>query len=103
VRDDDVKPLFDRVTSGQPPLGFDVSGISERGRRVKRRRRTLAAVGSSVAVCGAIVLTAFALGARDRGPVDPATQLPTSPVTTSPSTGPTCYLTSGGPCPRTSR
>ncbi|TWP52505.1 hypothetical protein FKR81_09265 [Lentzea tibetensis] len=101
MRDDDIKPLLDLVTSEQPPLGIDIGGIAERGRRIRRRRTTLAAVGSSAAVCGAIVLTVFALGARDRGPVEPATRLPTSPATTSPSTGPTCFLTAGGPCPQT--
>lgn len=103
MRDDDVKPLFDVVTSDQPPLGIDIGGISKRGRRIRRRRTTLAAVGSSAVVCGAIVLTVFALGARDRGSVEPATQLPTSPATTSPSAPATCYLTAGGPCPQTSR
>lgn len=117
MRDDDVRPLFDLVTSEQPPLGLDIARIAERGRRVRRRRTTLAAVGSSAAACAAIVLTVFALGARDRGQVEPATQLSTSPATTAPSTssispsvaptslgeGSICYLSSGEPCPQNGR
>ncbi|GLZ31967.1 hypothetical protein Lesp02_41550 [Lentzea sp. NBRC 105346] len=102
MRDDDVKPLFDLITSEQPPLGIDIGRISERGRRTRRRRKTLAVVGSSAAVCGAIVLSVFALA--DRAPVEPATRLPTSTVTTTtPSTGASCYLTPGGPCPQNGR
>lgn len=101
MRDDDVKPLFDRVTSEQPPLGIDIGGISQRGKRIRRRRKTLAAVGSSAAVCGVLALTVFTLGARDHAPVEPATQLPTNPATTT-STTPSCWLVSNGNCYRTS-
>ena len=101
MRDEDVKPILDLAVSGQPPLGIDLGGIAARGRRVQRRRTVLAAAGSAVAVCG--VLALVLLGPERTGPVEPATQLPTNPVTTSSSTPPSCFLPSGGPCPWSSR
>lgn len=101
MRDEDVKPVLDLAVTGQPPLGIDIDGIAARGRRVKRRRTVLAAAGSAVAVCGLLTLVLLVPGRN--GPVEPATQLPTSPVTTSASTPPSCFLPAGGACPRTSR
>ncbi|MFS8103573.1 hypothetical protein LFM09_41265 [Lentzea alba] len=101
MRDDDVKPLLDLATSGQPPLSIDIDGIAARGRGVRRRRTVVAAAGSAAAVCGLTALVLLMPGRN--GPAEPATQLPTSPATTSTSTPPSCFLTSGGPCPQTSR
>jgi hypothetical protein len=71
--DDDVKVVFSDVGDG-PPMGFDAGAIIERGGRIRRRRKRLAVLGTSLTTAAAIVAIALASGQRppDPAPVEPA-------------------------------
>ncbi|HEV7980459.1 MAG TPA: hypothetical protein VGP60_37495, partial [Amycolatopsis sp.] len=70
---DDVKVVFSDVGDG-PPLGFDAHAIIERGGRIRRRRKRMAVLGTSVTTAAAIVAIALASGQRppEPVPVEPA-------------------------------
>jgi hypothetical protein len=70
---DDVKVVFSDVGEG-PPLGFDAHAIIERGGRIRRRRKRMAVLGTSVTTAAAIVAIALASGQRppEPTPVEPA-------------------------------
>jgi hypothetical protein len=91
VRDDDLKTLFNRLQSDQPPTGIRASDLIGRGHRVRRRRKAAAAVGGSLAAVAVAVAVLFWHGAGPQppipGPVGPANR-PAS--TGTPQTGPSC-------------
>jgi hypothetical protein len=72
MADDDVKTLF--VDADGPPLGFDAAGIIERGGKIRRRRKRLAVLGTSLTTAAAIVAIALTSGQRtdQPAPVQPA-------------------------------
>jgi hypothetical protein len=71
--DDDVRVVFADVGQG-PPMSIDARGIIERGGRIRRRRKRLAVLGTSVTTAAAIVAIALASGQRppEPAPVEPA-------------------------------
>ena len=70
TEDDDVRDLFANANPDSgPQLGISAADIAARGRRVHRRRRQLAAVGSTVAV---LVLAAVLTTTLARPQVTPA-------------------------------
>lgn len=85
MRPDDVKGLLARIEAERPVLGVDAAEIISAGRRIRRRRKQLAAAGSALATVGAAVLIAFVAGPRpvERAPVEPATTVPTVESPTS--------------------
>lgn len=74
VREDDLRDVFGALHAGNDPdLGFDVTDVVRAGERVRRRRRTAAAVGSGLAtIAAAVVAIALLPGERGPAPVEPA-------------------------------
>jgi hypothetical protein len=89
--DNNIKAIFADVGAGQgPPLRIDAHDIIERGVKIRRRRKRLAAIlGTSVTTAAAIVAIALASGQHTGGqvpiqPAGPAISLETVPGTPSP-------------------
>ena len=74
VREDDLRDVFGALRAGNDPdLGFDVADVVRAGERVRRRRRTVAAVGSGLATVAAVALAVVLLpGERAPAPLEPA-------------------------------
>jgi hypothetical protein len=74
VREDDLRDVFGALHAGDDQdLGFDVTDVVRAGERVRRRRRTAAAVGSGLATVAAVVVAIALLpGERAPAPVEPA-------------------------------
>jgi hypothetical protein len=74
VREDDLRDVFGALHAGNDPdLGFDFTDVVRAGERVRRRRRTAAAVGSGLATIAAVVVAIVLLpGERVPAPVEPA-------------------------------
>ena len=90
--DDDVRDLFAQANpDAGPDLGISAADIAARGRRVHRRRRTLATAGATVAVI-AVTAVLTTTVARPRvvpaGP-NPSTQVPITHVGPTPKLSPT--------------
>ncbi|MFD9739423.1 hypothetical protein [Umezawaea sp. NPDC059074] len=95
MRGDDLRDVFGAVhDADDPDLGFDVADVVRAGARVRRGRRTAAAVGSGLAtVAAAVVALVLLPGGRSPDPVEPAgptvsrtTTVPVpSPVPASPA------------------
>ena len=89
VHDDDLKTLFSRLQSDQPPTGIQAHHLIRRGHRVRNRRRAAAVIGGSLAAASVVVLFWQWAGTQPPipAPVVPATQ-PAS--TGTPETSPSC-------------
>jgi hypothetical protein len=93
--DDDIKAIFADAGAGQgPPLGIDAHDIINRGVKIRRRRKRLAVLSTSVTTAAAIVAITLASGQHTGGPVPvqpagPAISLETVPSTPSPGSSKT--------------
>jgi hypothetical protein len=88
VHDDDLKTLFSRVQSDQPPTGIRAHDLIHRGHRIRRRRKAAAVIGGSLAAASVVVLFWQSTGPQPPipAPVVPATRpAPTGTPHTSPS------------------
>jgi hypothetical protein len=56
VPDDDLKTLFSRLQSDQPPTGIQADDLIRRGHQVRRRRKAAAVAGGSLAAASVVVL-----------------------------------------------
>jgi hypothetical protein len=56
VHDDDLKTLFSRLQSDQPPIGIQARDLIRRGHRVRSGRRAAAVIGGSLAAASVVVL-----------------------------------------------
>jgi hypothetical protein len=79
TEDDDVRGLFARANpEGGPGLTMNAADVVAKGRRVHRRRRQLAAVGSTVAVLALAAALTTTLARPQTTPAGPggSTQVP---------------------------
>ena len=97
MREDDLKSTFERLRAAPMPVrGLTADDIISSGEAVRKRRRTMAVVGSGVGTTAVVVAAVLALalkpGGAPNGPVDPAGPSSTSsvqkPVEVPPSTTP---------------
>ncbi len=109
VREDDLRDVFGALHAGNDPdLGFGAADVVRAGERVRRRRRTVAAVGSGLATVAAVVVAIVLLpGGQAPAPEEPAgpvtsltttstrpvppstpTSVPNPPIETSPGSPP---------------
>jgi hypothetical protein len=117
VREDDLKSTFEQLRAAPMPVrGLTADDIISSGEAVRKRRRTMAVVGSGVGTTAVVVAAVLALalnqGDAPTGPVEPAgpssttsvqqpvqvppssTPLPQGPVESSPEGQPAIPSTS---------
>jgi hypothetical protein len=97
VREDDLKSTFEQLRAAPMPVrGLTADDIISSGEAVRKRRRTMAVVGSGVGTTAVVVAAVLALALRPdgapTGPVEPAGPSSTTsvrePVEVSPSATP---------------
>lgn len=94
--DDDVRELFAHANPDTgPQLGISAADVAERGRSVHRRRRQLAAAGSTVAVIALAAVLTTTLARPQVAPAGPSTDVPITHTEAKPQPLPT----SGGTPP----
>lgn len=88
--DEDVRDLFAHANPDSgPQLGISAADVAARGRRVHRRRRQLAAAGSTVAVIALVAVLTTTLARPQVSPAGTPTQVPITHTDAKPTPLPT--------------
>lgn len=112
MREDDLKSTFEQLRAAPMPVrGLTADDIISSGEAVRKRRRTMAVVGSGVGTTAVVVAAVLALALKPgdvpSGPVDPAgpssTTSVSEPVEVTPSTTPPPGSSVVSSAPETSR